>query len=338
MSAGSRRRPIIIGLGLVVSLGLLYLSFRNIEFSDVVSEVAKVNLSILALAVVIRAFNFGVMALRSRVLLARVHRYTLWELFKSTVLAFAVNNVVPLRAGELARVAYLSRRGSVDAGTCLAAIALERLLDLMVLGALFVFTFWAAAVDVPLGGSVYVLVAAVAVAVTGALWVSLRPQPFVTIARSVARLFGRRFSDMVQRRAEGFAEGLSALRSVSAVTGVILLTVVLWLASTLGVQTWIWAMGLQLPWYAPVVVMAFLTLGVAVPATPGQIGTFHFFTAAALLFFDVEQTVASSFGVVGHAVTIIPFTVLAIPLLSGDYLRIGKAKAAPPRSESDSRA
>jgi uncharacterized membrane protein YbhN (UPF0104 family) len=190
---------------------------------------------------------------------------------------------------------------------------------------MFLFSFSAAAVDVPMGKSVYVLIAAVMAAVAAALWVSLRPQAFVAVTRTFARLFGRWFTEFVERRAQGFAEGLSALRSVPAVTAVILLTIVLWLASCVSVQIWLWAMGLQLPWYAPVVVMAFLTLGVAVPATPGQIGTFHFFTTAALLFFGVDKTVASSFGIIGHAITIIPFTLLAIPLLSGDYLRIGRA-------------
>src|SRR5581483_10191929 len=54
----------------------------------------------------------------------------LWPLFRAVVVAQAVNNVVPLRAGDLARVGALGRGRTPPLATTVGTVAAEKALDL----------------------------------------------------------------------------------------------------------------------------------------------------------------------------------------------------------------
>ena len=105
----------------------------------------------------------------------------------------------------------------------------------------------------------------------------------------------------------------------------IALTIVFWTISCLGIEVTLWAFGIDLPWYAPVVILAFLTLGLAIPSTPGNIGTFHYAASYAMTSLGASATTAGAFSVVSHAVSVLPFTLLAIPVFFAEYVQSNKA-------------
>ena len=61
------------------------------------------------------------------------------------------------------------------------------------------------------------------------------------------------------------------------------------------------------------------------PSAPGFIGTYHYFAALALGLFGVSTELAASFAIVGHAVAIIPFTILLSPLVAKDIVSLHRA-------------
>ena len=322
----------VLFAGGALSAVLLYLTLRKVALDDVWREVVRVSWPILGFAVLIRATNLLIASIRSRILLAPLHRFGLGRLFKSVLLAFAVNNVLPLRAGELARVGYLARYGGVPASSCLAVVAFERLLDSLALLLLLTASLPAIAGNVKLGGSTYVLAGAAVGAVGVALFVSSRPGLFVSACRALASLLGRRFARFIESKAQTFSAGLAVLKSPVVIITVMLLSLATWLLTTVSIRVWIWAFDLDLPWFAPVVVLAFLSVGMAVPSTPGHIGTFHFFTMTAMTTLGVAAATATSFAVVAHFVAVVPLTLVAVPLLLGDALRrapIGEPADAP---------
>ncbi|MEM9489450.1 MAG: lysylphosphatidylglycerol synthase transmembrane domain-containing protein [Myxococcota bacterium] len=329
------RRWLLIGLGIALSGGLLYLSFRNIDITAVIDEIAAIHVLALLIFPILRLNNFLIPALRSRILFAPLSpqsapstpsALSYWRLLKSVFLAFAVNNVIPLRAGDVARIGYLSHHGDLPASTCLAVVAFERLLDLFVLAVIVLCTLPLMAIDLPLGTAFYIFSAGVGLAIASALWVSRYPDTFRRLCVRVAGLFGSWVRRLVDNMAGTLADGLSALKSASAVFGVIACSVMFWLIAACIVQTWLWALGIDLPWYAPIVVLASLSLGLAMPSTPGNVGTFHFFASSALIALGTPETQALSFAIVAHAMALVPFTLLAIPLLLRDYLALSRRR------------
>tara|TARA_R110000868_G_scaffold155120_2_gene381557 strand:+ start:145 stop:1149 length:1005 start_codon:yes stop_codon:yes gene_type:complete len=328
------RRWLFLGIGILVSGLLLFLSFRKIEFSDISEHIGNVTLPILALGLLTRFTNFCLVALRSSFLFAPLHRYSFWFLFKSGLLAYAVNNVVPFRAGEVARIGYLSKEGNIPVSSCLAVVAVERLLDVMAICVVIVCTLPSMAIDMPLGTPFYLASAIMVIFITGALWISRRPEVFVSLSSKLAGLLGTSVRRFVEGKSQTFAEGLSALSSPVTVLAVTGLSLLFWSMGALGIQIWIWAFGFDLPWYTPVVVLTFLTFGLAVPSTPGHIGSYHFFAAAAMMAVGLSEAESVSFAVVGHAMAVVPFTLLALPIFLREFSKRRKREAAAESADS----
>lgn len=325
--ASSYRRTLYLVAGVLLSVGFLYLSVRDVNIDDALTEIWKVPVIAVLLDPLSRLAAYGMAAVRSRLLFAPVHRFGMVRLFESVWLAAAINNVIPLRAGEVARIGFLARYGNLPASTCLAAVVVERVLDLLVLALIVSAAVPFMAGDLPLGTSFYAIVAVVVAAFAGVLVISRRPDWFQRVCVACARPFGARVRAYVKDKSETFAHGLSALGSASAVLGVMAATCGFWALSLAAIQLWIWALSLTVPWYAPAVVLGFLAFGLAIPSTPGHLGTFHFFASSSVIFMGVPDTQAVSFAVVFHAVAVVPLTVLGLPLLFREYSRLQRPRA-----------
>lgn len=316
---GRGRRWLVIAAGIAVSAALLVLTFRKVSFDGLAGALAGVDIRLLGIALAIKGSMFVVFAARTRILIAGLGSYRFGSLVKAHLLAFAVNNVVPLRAGELAKIGYLARAGGAPVASCVALVLTERLIEMFTLCLLLAAALPAAMVDVPKGASFY-LILGVSFAMVGvAVAVSRRPELFVALSVRLSRLGGRRVSRWFESRAETFAEGLSGLQRVTSVIGVVLLAALFWGLALINITLVAAAVGISIPWYGPFVVLAFISFGLVVPSTPGNIGTYHYFAAAAMTALGVDPVRATSFALVAHALAVVPYTVIAVPVLWSDY-------------------
>ncbi|MDH3524225.1 MAG: flippase-like domain-containing protein, partial [Acidobacteriota bacterium] len=225
------RRALVVAAGLGVAALLLYLSLAQVELRQVGAEVARTSVPWLVVSVVVRLSALAIAAARSRVLFAPLGAVSSYRLYKSLVLGFIVQNVIPFRAGELARVSYLARFNQLPASTCLAVVATERLLDVFALLTLFLAVLPAASVELPIGGALYVSGAVAALAVSAAVLVSRHPLRFVSICAALGGLLGDSVGEFVEARSGAFARGFSALGSARSVLGVLLLSWLFWIGS-----------------------------------------------------------------------------------------------------------
>ena len=113
-------------------------------------------------------------------------------------------------------------------------------------------------------------------------------------------------------KAQRFVDGFSALRSSRAVLEAVALTFLTRLVGMLTIQCWIWAFGLDLPLYAPLIVTVFLSVGTMIPSSPGFIGTFHVSVAYAFELMGVEPAMAASIAVAGHFMATVPWTIIGL--------------------------
>lgn len=314
-------------LGLVVSALFVWLTLRKVDLGEVAAQIGEVSLLILSLNVVTKFFGFVFMTWRSQVLFKHLDDYEFWPMFKSVLVAFVGNNVLPLRAGELLRVGYLSHgRDEVPTSSCFAAVALERLLDLFSLALLFLLLIFFAFLDfsqrgVPGGMIVSVVVGILVAAMATAIWISRQPDPWVNLVDRVAGLMGDSVASFVTPKFRKFAEGLAGLSSWRQTAAVLALSIAYWGTAVASIYVWIWAFGWSLPIHAPFVVAVFSAFATVLPSSPGFVGTYHWAVKTGVGFFGVGAAGATSFAIVGHAAAFLPFTIIGIAILAGDYLR-----------------
>ena len=117
---------------------------------------------------------------------------------------------------------------------------------------------------------------------------------------------------MIARIAEKFATGLGAIRRPSRVLGAIAWSIPLWLSIAVGIWAVAVAFRLGVPFTGSFLLIAVLTLGVAVP-TPGAVGGFHeAFRLGVTAFYGVPDARAVGAAIVLHVLTVGPSLLLGL--------------------------
>lgn len=210
-------------------------------------------------------------------------------------------NVVPLRMGEFVRPTLLAEKQGIPFGTGLAAVFVERLVDmLMLLGMMLMVGF---VVDLPEGRIVVegidVLRAGqkavgllVAVGISGLV-------VLLVVGEPILRLTDRLPLGGFLRR---FREGIRTLaRRPAALVGVLGASIVIWGITILAVYITLAAFpGLPVSFGNALIIWAVTLAGMTVAPTPGFFGGFEAFCAAALVMLGADADRARTFAVLLH--------------------------------------
>ena len=296
-----------------ISILFLYLAFRGQDPAEIRDALARVDWRMLPVALVLLLTAVIVRAFRWQILLRPVYDVSTRDIVPITVIGFAANNVLPLRAGELVRAWVLERRYGVRKSAVLATIAVERLFD----GLTMLLFIGAAATAIGLNAELQhvalVAAAVFAVAIAGlvillvggtfrdrVLQLMLRPLPDALALR-------------IERMAESFLAGLGVLSRRRDLTLVALTSVVAWgfEASTYWVvaQAFGGALAAAMTPAGAMLTTAIANLATLVPSGPGYVGTFE---AGVLLAVNgalgVARGMALSYAVLLHAILWLPVT------------------------------
>jgi hypothetical protein len=330
-------------VGILLAAALLALFFRGIDWSALGQALRGARALPLAGLVLVTLAVYAVRAWRWGDLLAPLGRVGYADLFSATMVGFASGLLVP-RAGELLRPWLVSRRHPIPTSAGFATIILERLIDLITVLALFALYLFvlpkpAAQVEgrltdlVKLGGAV---TGAGALAVLVFL-LSLHANA-ERVVGAVERLLARAprwLAEPLGRILHAFSAGLAVLRApFPHLAKIGVQSLVVWLLIALGFHLNHRAFGIDLPFHATFLLVAFLVVGVAIP-TPGMVGGFHAFYLIALSqVFGVDRTVAAAAGIAAHALTNLPILVFGLALLGREGLSLGRV-AAVTRDEQE---
>lgn len=323
-------------LGIVVSLVLLAWALHGVPLGELISRLRGVRTLPLVLTVAIATARFPLVAFRWRLLLRRegaVPSYS--ALWHATAIGFMANNLLPARAGEFAR-AYAARRlAGARFTTALATIAVERVLDGIVLVVLLLVAVVAGgfARDASVWGVPLIRVAQGAgVLFGGLLLVALVlvhwPQPVVGLARSVApRVLPGHLAERTLVVLQGFLLGFEALRRPGSFAVVLFWSFAVWLVTAASYWVGFQAFDLDLPWSAAFMIQGVVALGIAVPSSPGFVGVFEAAARVALALYGLQEGGAVPFALAYHLATFLPITMLGLLSLAQAGLQVGELRA-----------
>ena len=319
--------------GLVLSAVLLFLFLRRVDLARLGTTLASVNLWILSLCVLTKGAVLALNAARSRVFLEPLRRYRFTDCFASWLGGYVTNNILPFRLGELVRMELLSRTGKISRGSTVAVVALERLLDLASFLVLMFVAVSLLAIDLTQDTRVVAVLGVIAVAFLVVLWLVTNPSMFPRVVGFFTRPFSGAAQEWAIDKAQRFVDGFSALRSSRSVLEAVALTFMARLVGMLTIQCWLWAFRVDLPPYAPLIIMVFLSLGTMMPSSPGFIGTFHVACAYALELMGVQPAMAASVAIAGHFMATVPWTIIGLfvtfPTIRGVWRQNQKSHAVP---------
>lgn len=296
-------------IALLVSGGGIWFSLHGVNWADVGAALKRVHSPGLLLFVpLIAGVEYIIRTERWRLLLAesREHRRSLFPIVAG---AFFMNTVLPFRAGEAARIFWTHRhRGRPLAGT-VAALAVDRLMDSLALVILFL-TALAARPGTPIPRG----------AVQGLMAVGLVGVGFFVLLARHSEKIGWRIGSLplprfLQRMMTSFIDGAAPLRSFQTLAATLFLSALLWCLMAgifLGVGR---LFGLPLTWADASLLLAGIALGVALPSTPGFIGTYEAAGVGTLSLLGYDKSVAFPFVASIHLIQIVGTALWGAPSL-----------------------
>ena len=297
----SIRRAATFGLvvGVPASLVFLWLAFRNADIDAVWAAARSADLWFVALAVVSISGVYAFQAERWR-RIAATTRPNVVGFLEMVMGAVACNNVLPGRLGELFRARWLAVEASVASGRALATVGLDRVCDVV---ALFAFLV----ISVPFVASA----TWVTRLVVGAACLLLLLVLGLLVARGYARRRQRerhergRLRQIARDVVDTLAEPLGRRRVLQAIG----LSMLAWGAFAVAVWFVARSLSIELGFLDCVFVTAVLNLGVAIPSSPGFVGTYQWLAVASLGVLDVAREEALAFSFLLHASWYVPTTI-----------------------------
>lgn len=316
-----RNRAALIGLvvGVPLSAAFLWFAVRNADLDEVWDVLAGADAGLVVLAVAAMAGVYAGQAVRWRAI-ARTPEVSTAGFGEMVVSSVAVNNVLPGRVGDLLRARWLQVAAQIPAGRALATVFVDRAFDVL---ALVVFL----AISLPFVASADWLrrIAIGGLALLVALGVVLVAARAYTRKRARDRRIRRSLVRRIARDTlEGLADPIGHLRAVG-LAGISLATWATW-----ALAAWLVArsVGIELSPLELIFVTAVINLGVAIPSSPGFIGTYQWLGVSALALFSIGTDQALAFAILMHAVWYVPTLLVGGALLSRRAIRTVRVRAA----------
>ena len=318
---------VALGVGVPISAVFLWLALRGADLGKVRATLADARPAPLGLAVAAIAIVYAAQAERWR-LIAHVSALARARFAEMVIASVACNNVLPARVGDLLRARWLGRSGGLPAGRALATVVLDRACDVVVLFAMLVVTLpeatgagWARRLAL---GALALLLA------TGCLFVFAR---VYTRTRERTRLATRSLPRRVLRDVfEGIAEPMGRRRLAAAVA----LSAVAWFAFAAAAVLVGRAVGFHLGAMDALLATAVINLGVAIPSSPGFVGTYQWLAVASLGLAGIGRSSALAFAILLQATWYVPTTVGGGAVLVARGVRAAFAPAALRKAGNES--
>lgn len=277
---GRVNKGIVLRIAIVATLVALAVNYG--DFSKLTPHLnARLLFSMLAAQPVLLA-AIAMMAIRFA-MLARTPAVPFYLSFKAMLLSIGLNALLPGRLSELLKVSYLRDHAGVSTTSGMAALFLERLTDVVILGLLAL-----ASVSLLLLETAWVTLALMLAAIALLLILPRLERPLVALAQRLPALALR---SIVER----FFSHLSARLRDPLFYRSFLYGVAAWLLSWASVAVVVHMAGsIPIGLLGGLTVFIATTLGQAVPALPGGFGTYEAAAVIALKGFgyDFDQALA----------------------------------------------
>jgi uncharacterized membrane protein YbhN (UPF0104 family) len=297
-------RPALAALRVGVLGTALWFVVRGVAWEAVAASLKGARPLLLAGVVALNACMMSVKAVRLRLLLQRGASFRSCLLAKLT--ASAVNNVLPFRGGDMARIWMLERHAGISKSAAVAVAVLEALFELLTLGGV------AISGGLLLPGQRWAVGASAALSLTAAALLvasrSLGQRPRDLRgdedAPRLRRLLGRWGAALAAR----VGPGVQALRDRRVVARAAVLSAIAWGIEVAMIVLCARALRMSIaPALAGVILLA-INVALAVPSSPAGAGAFEGAVVVVLMLAGFAKSPAVAFALLYHLVQVVPVT------------------------------
>ena len=296
---------------LALGVALLWFSFRNIDLSQLWTDIKSAKYSWMLLSLACLAISLFFRALRWNIQIEALgYKTRASSTYGAVLIAYLANCIFP-RLGEVVRCSVLKRKENIPFDKTLGSVISERIIDLIVL---FGLAFLVIVFQWKLLGSLVTswmmpLLNKLINNVLLGIIVILAGIAFIVFLIKIIRR-----NKKIASLWHGFVDGIKSVVTMKKKWRFVLYTLAVWVFYVF--MTW-------LPFYMlaetshlglvdAITLLGIATLGVVAPV-PGGIGTYHFIAITLLSgFYGISEQVAGSFAAINHGSQMIFYLITGI--------------------------
>lgn len=349
-------------IGILISLASIGLFVRIMpDVGEVKDAFQQADWWLALLSLPVYFAGLWVRTIRWQYLLRPVKKVPALRLYPVVIIGLMANNLIPARAGELARAYVLGEREKISKTTSLGTIAVDRLFDGVTLVPMMLIVALIAKgdtnFDVGVGplkanlnftglGVVMSVLFGAALAVLGYLALSDRGRRL--LHRLVHRFAPASLKPKVEDLLRSFFDGLHALRSPVDLAAAWIMSLISWTLEATMYFIVARAFGIHEGFHIFLLLTAAANLVIAVVATQGGVGPFELVVSKTVVAFAVTtsktglEATAAAYAVGLHALLLFPIVAIGLVLMwsmnlsFGDMLK-GRGAAEPAPADDDAR-
>jgi len=333
-------------IGLGISVLFLLLFFYRTDFSEMGRALKGANYIFLLPAIVVYFVGVWFRAWRWHYLLRPLGKVATHRLFSLVVIGFTVNDILPGRLGIFAQSYILGEKEGMSKTAVFATVAVERIFDglalLLYLIAISLFVpladllrDLAGPVGIPWAVLVLALAALFIIPFAALLFIASYEDFVQRLANFFLNFLPIRWASRLKELVALFLTGLRGLRSPWVLLAVFLTSMLVWLCEAGMFYLLAFAFDLGQPFYVLLLATSTANLAIALPSSQGGIGLFEFFCQRTLIFFGVQEALATAYVIALHAALLLPVIVIGFGFLWLENLSLAEVVRQRGREDVD---
>jgi uncharacterized protein (TIRG00374 family) len=300
-----------LAIGVAISAICLAIAFRSVELRGLRDVLVGAHYWwLMAYPVLALALNFT-RAEIWRIMLRKRARIS--ETFWAYCVGALVNNVLPLRLGEGARVAVLAVHARIPVAEVAAAAAIERVLDLVAVMAILVMTLPFVIHSRNITYAAFVSTVSAAIAVIGLVVLIVARRPLDRLVRWLSSAIAPGWSHVLVARWNELSHGFAVIGQPGVAAPVVAGATLVWILTVLLQWTVLRAFQPQAQMIDAASFVGTISIAGAVPAAPGGIGTYQWVgreTLTTAFPLRYSPTLALAIALASHAASYVFSTVM----------------------------
>ena len=284
-----------------ISLLCLVYAFHGVPLSDLWEAMRRFPVMPMVATVLTGFVAYAIMGVRLMFMNPEGHPHlTFRSTYCASLVGLALNNVLPAKAGEIAKAVWIGRDHGLSLDASLGIVFMERFFDVNVLALLSLWFLWQQ-------GQIRVLSLFLLCLAGG--WAVL----FLFRARPEWGHFWERLPlpTKITNFLTRFTLSLVGQMSPRRLVWMTVSSLCLW--TFYAFQTGVclnWAAGLGFSWTETVAVFALSSLGMLLPSSPGAVGVYEAVMLTVLMAYNVPRDQALAVTLFSHMAQFIPVTVV----------------------------
>ncbi len=300
-------------IGTLISAFFLYLSLKGTEWGSVWHVIKTGTYLFIIPAIILHFVSFYIRALKWAIITSKFKKTDGNQLFPLIAIGLAMNNTLPLRAGEFARIFLLSNKLQISKVKSTITLIMERLFDiiglLLVVAVFIKFRTWPGYINSLINFSllfliIFILISPVLISILQTFFNQKRLKELQKYI-----VFG-----FIADKINEIKDGYVIYKDIPLVLKICGLSVSIWILE--GVSYFTLSMMFHMPLSLTdfIFVCAVVNISSAIPSSPGFIGTFEFFTTRLLIFLGISKSLALGYVLILHLELLIPVTIVGMYL------------------------